>query len=511
LFERIRDKLKNDGVAKPGQKIRKRFQEFINNNLKPIDPELLEDDDDDDLHSVDRLDRLKQLRRDQAIPFKPIEPERVLPLFKDYIDELVEVKGGCRPTGVISSLLCTMAGFVKNRIKGAAAFNKPAMLNVWALVIDKSASLKSTSLEYGSRFATDYRNGKYDWVQLDEFKKPDPRFFPTLPSSGSFDGLIECLNQQDEGGMIICGEFASWITNLNKAHNESMKAQLTDSFDGAPIYKYTKQHKAEYVKHPCISINAASTFDWLDAYNNIQDVKTGFLARFLILTTTEPLDLRYDNLDRIAKGQKAKTTADEPVCRKIEGRFRKVHRILSQAVNSDDIISMKLTSIAAIYLRDTVVKDYFEKKRLQAHDRKDILEPYYLRWQTYVIKIACLLALLDTTNKISVEKLPVQKKHIEGAFYLVKHSIFATRHIIERKLGVPKAQRDQEELYAFISRKWNGKISRPKLLQSSLARRFGGARSIDNHLDELIQQGKLKSTGPYNSIKTYYYVMVSDK
>jgi len=106
-------------------------------------------------------------------------------------------------------------------------------------------------------------------------------------------------------GIFMHSEIGSLLARLNAGYMNGFKEKLTEFFDGR-----AKVYRRETISGGCITIEnaapsllAASTPEWIQKHLDDSDLKSGFLARFLIVNQTEypPVGISLPPFYQIAK------------------------------------------------------------------------------------------------------------------------------------------------------------------------------------------------------------------
>lgn len=141
--------------------------------------------------------------------------------------------------------------------------------NLWLVILAPSSFYrKSTALSIGARMVKD--------VNADIM----------LPAEWSQECFITLMGRQSHGAM-VCYEFKSLLSLLQKDYNSGAQSLLTELYDNPSEYsrkKGTTEVKEFRIEKPYLTILGASTIDWL--INSVKggDISGGFLARFLFVS-----------------------------------------------------------------------------------------------------------------------------------------------------------------------------------------------------------------------------------
>ena len=114
-----------------------------------------------------------------------------------------------------------------------------------------------------------------------------------LPGQFSQEGLFTVISKNPTG-MFILQEFSAFVRQLEREYNAGSMAWLTELFDVPNISRRTLMRKDEtkeiIIQKPCISILGASSPDWFADTFKEQQLKGGFLARFMFCPNNDPGD-----------------------------------------------------------------------------------------------------------------------------------------------------------------------------------------------------------------------------
>lgn len=363
--------------------------------------------------------------------------------------------------------------------------------NIWILMIAKSGQFKSTALNKGAKIALKQSceiskeikvlqrelNLVPEVDQKNEIKDAIEVLFsqnPMLPTKVTAEALLEGLSQ-GRGGLILSNELSAWLQNLEKKYNNDLKAILTDFFDVPGSFEYkTKTQGDMIIEKPFISICGVSPLMGVKVNLNLNDVASGFFARFLIITPpyNKNIPPALPNKD---------ASFDLEAERKLEAH------LLSLLDLEDDSVRYVLSSEAEI-LFNKIHEMIYKNKEKYDEKCQEILEPFVKRWSPYVLKIAMIMQCVEdnSTTTIGVSA-------IKSAWKFVFIAMRSTGDLYEGELGESITQRKCRMLYEFVKNK-HQKTNSPVLRQTifSSKRLDGKGKDYDNVLDLLIDQGKLE-------------------
>lgn len=124
-----------------------------------------------------------------------------------------------------------------------------------------------------------------------------------LPDDLSSESLVKILQKQGTG-LIYSSEFLKILQMFKKEYAAQVKPILTDVYDvpssvPVPFRMKSPTTDLESIERPCISIASATVLDWLLEAADADDLKGGFLARFIyiVATSKEPFMARPPGAD----------------------------------------------------------------------------------------------------------------------------------------------------------------------------------------------------------------------
>ena len=167
--------------------------------------------------------------------------------------------------------------------------------NLWlATVAGSSKERKSTSLNFARKLlgSTIYR----DTLLSDNFTMESifMQMGCILDSTDQISTTVkECGFMQDTQGhdyiggvgLFFAHELGAFLSSLNKTYNQGGKEILTNLYDGTDYYtKTTRTQGCYFVYDPCLSMLAASTPEWIASNLSENDIRGGFLPRWLFFS-----------------------------------------------------------------------------------------------------------------------------------------------------------------------------------------------------------------------------------
>jgi|SaaInlLV_10m_DNA_2_1039722.scaffolds.fasta_scaffold00190_8 phage/plasmid primase-like uncharacterized protein len=512
VLENLRKSFRNNTIiiaADNDEKGRSKAREAANKyNCKVIYPEFLQEQSEDsngkkysdfnDLHCVAGLkevNRQLNISREKTTRNETQDHDDVCVDFSldDYpsiISEYVSsicLTTNADPIMVLASSLSMVSAFMGKKIFIEHYF-QTLYPNLWILIVAKSGQFKSTALSKGATIALrksknitkeikklqkELRNDQNKATEINEIIENLFLKNPILPAKITAEALLNILSE-GRSGLILSNEFSAWLQNLEKKYNNDLKGIFTDFYDCNGSFEYaTKTHGTIVVEDPFISICGVSPLVGIASNLNLNDVASGFLARFLIITPAHqnniPPALPDRNVFLDTEAEKKLETILEPL--------------------------FDMTENSRIYVLSESARLLFEKyhedmyKNLNQYDEKcrEILEPFIKRWSPYILKIAMIMQFLEDnlTNEIS-------ETAIASAYAFVSIVERSTIKLFQGELGESEYQRKCRKLYDFIKKK-HKETNIPVLRQIIFASKKlnGRNKEYDSVLDTLIEQGAI--------------------
>jgi len=99
---------------------------------------------------------------------------------------------------------------------------------------------------------------------------------------------LTTILQNNAAGLLVVSEFTRLLDMVNRDYNAGLRQMLTELYDSPD--KWIVERKKEgtsTIENAAISLLGATTLDWLGNRVESQDLRGGFLARFLFLPATK--------------------------------------------------------------------------------------------------------------------------------------------------------------------------------------------------------------------------------
>jgi len=437
-------------------------------------------------------------------------------LLKEYLDQLTEADES-DPSLYVQSLLSSLSGMMgRKMILPEGQYHQDLFPNLWCIGIDPSGNLKTTRQKRGSgilyQHEIDIRSekaalaeDKQALLEDDQIKEKDLKKqlaeierrakevegnSALLPGRGSIHGLLEAI-EFSQGGVVIASEIAQWLKMLGASYNDGAKEILTDLFD-CPQYppKYRTKTGDQLLvvpQHPFLSLNTVTTLRWLTENMTIEDLESGFLARFLVF---------FPPQNRIRGDARPRQRSNDYSLQ------NDIYKTAINIRNSQQIRYKFSTESGRMF--DQFYDSSFTWLNSQIdQENLEIVNPFFRRWMSYIPKIAMLFEpFLSGTNALSVDA-------IGAAETVVEYCMKGTVYLLRTELGESDQQRKQRKILEYIALK-AGKVRRGDLLVSR--RLQGGAGEYDYVLNTLIESGKIGMTADKWGKKAdiVYFLEVAD-
>ncbi len=426
-------------------------------------------------------------------PCKDLSMEHFPPVLRQYIESICDTTEA-HPIMIIMSVLCSVSAFVGTKVyipKGA--YFQDLYPNIWSLCINKSGGFKSTALNKGSSIPIqvdreilntikelkEKENPNFDPLEgndkfSDEVKamiRKEELKRPMLPSRQTAEFLIKHLSQGHQG-MILASEMGEWLKNMEKSHNGDLKQLFTSFYDvDIPPYSHCTKTSGSYiVQKPFMTINAVSTIDWIQKDVKVEDVFSGFFARFLLFSPPFQ-DVVPDALPKKGK------SVDFEVERKIKETL----------LNLDLEKKMYLPESVRCHF-EVIHQSLYQMVKCSKYDERcqKFLEPYLKRWSPYILKLAILFRIMEDpfSNEISETSLKASTE-------IIRIAVKSTAKLFEKELGESQDQQKQRKVFEWIAtRLRKNKASTFSQLVSSKVLE-GGSKEYEEIVQTLIDSKKI--------------------
>ena len=311
--------------------------------------------------------------------------------------------------------------------------------NIWAVLLAPTSFYrKSTVLSIAKKVLT----------KLDESL--------IYPNEFSPETMISILAGQPQG-CFFWSEFSGVLSHFERSYMLGTKEFFTEIYDSPPIYVRKLKEREWKIHDASISILSASAFDWFNRRVKENDIRGGFLARFLYVPATE-------KTKRIAFPPEPDAKLGNQIVRAIH-KVQKVHG------------KMDISGIASKY--ETWLFKH-EDELLTQDSNADLLSGFYSRLSIYTLKFAMILELSHSG------KLHITEQSLDRAINLTTYLKSSIKRLIHDEFAFSKDMADKKRLLKIIT--GNSGITYRKLLQNShmLADRLKPV------LDTLMKEGTIE-------------------
>ena len=422
----------------------------------------------------------KVLCRQEARCF---DTSKIPELLRNYINHLCETTNS-DPVIITSSVYAMLSGVIGKRVFIGNYFQR-LYPNLWMLAVSASGTFKTTGLNKGAKIAYNFEDEirqeiekiQAEVSQLEGSKKETEKaeknllsqiakleaMSPVLPNRSTAEGLIDALSH-GQAGTIFLSEFGDWLRTMEQSYNAGLKSLFVDLYDCPQQRNFrTRTGGTIRVQYPFISICGVSTLSWVQKNVKLDDVGSGFFARFLLfyppqkdefppalptisLNKNSGFEAEIQSFLAMLEETEFQLSPDSVVC------FNKIHR------------------------------EIYERVSIHGEKTKEILTPYLKRWSPYILKLAMINQLfINPESKISVEA-------IRGAYSIVDYAIDSTTYLFQNDLGESDHQRKCRLVLEYIAKR-GGVVTRHDLMGSKTLE--GGSKDYDYALESLIESGKI--------------------
>jgi phage/plasmid primase-like uncharacterized protein len=417
-------------------------------------------------------------------------------LLRDYIDSL-SATTAAHPVMITASVLGSIAAHFKTNVympknqpwqKDGDGYFQQLHVNLWMLCIASSGGFKTTAQNIGARLAQETSSearrevkrivqeieqatqlkDKNKIFELERTKIQASQEDVLFPQKVTSEALLMLLGQ-GRSGAIFVSEFGAWLQNMEKTHNNDLKALFTELYDVPVCWQYTTKSAGDYIlERPCFSICGCSTLPWVKSNLKSDDVSSGFFARFLIF-------LPPDNPSIPPALPGRNRSFDENA----EGRVR-----LTLA-NMNPQYVYRLSESASDYFRHFHEKLY-QMIRALGEKPKEVLEPYLKRWSPYLLKLAMLMRPFE--DPFSDE---ISETAILAAWSILLPAVKSTVRLFEGSLGESPHQCDCRKVIEWIAKRArDGKPTTWKDIVSS-RQLEGGSDQYQRVIQTLVEGGQV--------------------
>ena len=324
---------------------------------------------------------------------------------------------------------------------------------LWVIVLGDSGTYrKTTSQNIGTDLLVDI--------------KDDGDTDGGLKGSNEFtkESLIEQLSESPR--KILCfSEIASLLTQAEASYNKGLKPILIDLFDAPAQYVRKLKEKTFTIEEPFLNILGASTTEWFIENIKEEELRSGFLARFIYICAM-----------RKGKSMPFPPPADLKIRKtliKILTRLNKKH--------SEIVLNAEAKKLYETWY----VK---HEAKLDKESLKGLLAPFYVRLADYLLKISMLFA-------VNEETLIINEAHMKQAISLTDYLTENLRYYLKNEMSFSKFTKEKKKIKKMIQDSGFEGLNYGKLLRNSNK----DPNTLRVYLTTLIECGEINERlGPKN-------------
>ncbi|PHR53609.1 MAG: hypothetical protein COA44_15205 [Arcobacter sp.] len=306
------------------------------------------------------INKSEQLyKQDETVKKKEREYKHLTPYMKAMLADLKKVNN--QPDSMIwSVMLASMGGLIGSRAKITNSINLTVYPVIWAMIVAPSSLAAKSTLyrhtkecvfgdiqelfyeefeEKNKNFEELYKRymalGKED--KLEENEPQEPILSQVVfHSGGTPEAKLKSLNENQNGGIVYYDEMKAELEATNS--KPDYKALKTSIFDGETFHKQLVKGGTLILKRPALSEVGLITKPWLLEAAQINDVASGFMARYLFsvnerqdfqpLQINESLRPETDKYIKVGKFvmDMLGFSREEPVTFRLSASARKKHK-----------------------------------------------------------------------------------------------------------------------------------------------------------------------------------------
>lgn len=288
--------------------------------------------------------------------------------------------------------------------------------NLWIVLLAPSSTFrKSTAIGIGARVL---RSVNENLIYPTEFSQ---------------EKILEIIEKQSQG-VFIYPEFMTLSGLLSRDYNAGLKAFLTEIYDSPPFYIRKTISRSYEIRNPCISILSATTQEWFLKKLNEDDLRGGFLPRFIFVpANTKEKSLAFPRLIDMSK------------------KNALAHMLKGVSELEGE---MKFSPEAEKFYRE-----WFQKYETGIDG--GLLTGFYSRLETYMLKLAILI------ESIRNRSLLISEKSVREAGQLANFLTGSIRKMADKDFVFTRFQRDKRKVEELIKSAGSEGIARKDLLKKS--------------------------------------------
>lgn len=348
--------------------------------------------------------------------------------------------------------------------------------NLWMVLLSPSGIYrKSTALDGGKELLLDLCAGE-DGERADQENGESDIVDRSLVFADQYspESFIDGLSEQATR-LFVYSEIGTLLDGFNRQYMLGMKSMLTELYDCPRRYRQRlKKAKSIRADRPFISIMAGSTIEWLTGKLTSEDLRSGFLCRFVFISASQ---------------------RKEPIPYPPAQDERLREKILSKLKDFRDAAPMEMSlSKAASEKWD----EWYRTSHAELDDdpRSDVLAGFWTRLEICVLKLGILFQVSTYENtEISLDSL-------KRAIALVEYFKETIRHLVSEELVFGGYAKSRKRVLDMI-RTTPGIEHSPLLRNSHLP-----SKALWSILDTLSEERSIrvetKKSGNNKDSKSYY-------
>jgi hypothetical protein len=262
--------------------------------------------------------------------------------------------------------------------------------------------------------------------------------YPNLRGPHEFSHEALIAEMQDSPSKILSyNEISTLLSQAEADYNRGLKSLLVELYDCPQVYRRKLKNQEFVITKPYLNILGASTFEWFVGKIKEDELKSGFLARFIYFTA----------------GKKEESLPlPDPADKKLR---KKLVKMLIQIGKKRG--NIKLSPEA----KEDYEKWYIEhENRLDDQALKAILASFYVRLCDYALRLAMIFAVNDETLLIS-------KEHMAMAISFINYLRATLEYLLNNEMVFSPFAKGKKKIRELIVNSGPGGITRGKLLQNS--------------------------------------------
>lgn len=291
--------------------------------------------------------------------------------------------------------------------------------NIWMVVIGESSwSRKSTSIDIGRSLVEKVEPGM---IYPDEF---------------SHESMIKMLSEKPQGSFIY-NEFRSFMKLMDRDFMSNTKSVLTHLYDCPESYTRKigiKEEKVYNIYNPVINVLSGTTIDWFTDTVKDKDLLSGFIPRFLFVTS--PRQERFMAMQPAANMKMRDELVDQL------GAFANCQ---GEARFAPDALKLQIKNAEAFFAKHS--------------GNGSLCTPFYPRLQSYNLKFSLL-------NSIIYGNFPtITEDDVDLAWHNTQELAGSMRSIIETEMTFTYDESKRKRVMDYLKSKAPEAISWSEIMR----------------------------------------------